>query len=116
MSNTRRQVQTPGKPAEQVQPEAETPEVVVDVDASPESQQSEVVEQPLAAEQAQQVDEPQRDGVTLDPASIPLAILESLHRIEELLATGSLSTPVKAKPKKGRFKFMEGKGHVWVEE
>lgn len=111
MSNTRRQVQTPGKAAEQPQPE-----VVADVDASPESPQSEVVEQPLAAEQLQQVDEPPLDGIAPDSALILPAILESLHRIEELLATGSLSTPVKAKQKKGRFKFVEGKGHVWVEE
>ncbi|ENX56170.1 MULTISPECIES: hypothetical protein [Acinetobacter] len=115
MSNTRRQVQTPGKTAEQVQPEASISEVVVDVDASPESQQSEVVEQPLAAEQVQQVEEPPLDGEPIDLALIIPAILESLHRIEELIATGSLSTPVAAKPKKGRFKFIEGKGHVWVE-
>lgn len=119
---TRRQVQTPGKPAEQVQPDSATPEVNSG-DAAIEAQkaaddlvalQGEVSAQP-EAEQVQQENQPPLDGVVHDPALILPAILESLHRIEEHLANGSLTTPVSAKPKKGRFKFVEGKGHVWVE-
>lgn len=114
---TRRQVQTPGKAAEQVQPEAATPEVVADVDASPEAPKTEVEMQPETSKQEQQVDEPPLDGEVLDSALVLPAILESLHRIEGLLAaTGSLSTPVKVKPKKQRFKYVEGKGHILVEE
>ncbi|MDA0697166.1 MAG: hypothetical protein O2793_12250 [Proteobacteria bacterium] len=77
---TRRQVQTPGKPAEQAQE-----------------------------------DKPPLDGEKPDLAVLLPAILESLHRIEERLANGSQVEPAKSKPKKGRFKFIEGKGHVWVE-
>ncbi|WEI17386.1 hypothetical protein PY247_12885 [Acinetobacter proteolyticus] len=117
MSTTRRQVQTPGKAADQSQTEAETPEVNLG-DAATEAQKAADELATLQAEGAQPEPEnqPPLDGESIDPASIPLAILESLHRIEEFLATGSLSTPVAAKPKKGRFKFIESKGHVWVEE
>lgn len=115
MTNTRRQVQTPGKPAEQAQPEVATPEIVANTETSQESPQTVVVEQPVSTAEQAQVDEPPMEGEKPDLAALLPAILESLHRIEEHLANGSQVEPAKSKPKKGRFKFIEGKGHVWVE-
>ncbi|KYQ83555.1 hypothetical protein AWW72_13280 [Acinetobacter sp. NRRL B-65365] len=113
---TRRQVQTPGKAADPVEQPQEVEQVATEAAAETESPKTDNLDPENPAETVEQSDEPSLGGGVLDPALILPEILETVRRIEEQLLNGSPSTQVKAKPKKQRFKYVEGKGHILVEE
>ncbi|HAV5427026.1 TPA: hypothetical protein JI091_08485 [Acinetobacter baumannii] len=107
----KREIKTPGVTAEPNQEQqAQTPDT--NQDASTKDQAEAALSEILSAPQ---------DSEAQTPPDIPewaTAIVENQARIEQKLdAILSQSPNAPATPKaKGRFKLVEGKGHVWVED
>ncbi|MGL2983366.1 hypothetical protein ACSVHF_05660 [Acinetobacter baumannii] len=108
----KREIKTPGVAAtqNQDQQQAQTPDTTQDTSTKDQAEAalSEILSGPQDSEGPTQTDIP-------DWAS---AIVESQARIEQKLdAILSQSPNAPATPKaKGRFKLVEGKGHVWTED
>lgn len=107
----KREIKTPGVTAEQNQEQqAQTPDA--NQDTSTKDQAEAALSEILSGPQ---------DPEVPTPPDIPewaTAIVENQTRIEQKLdAILSQSPNAPATPKtKGRFKLVEGKGHVWTEE
>ncbi|MDN8150332.1 hypothetical protein QZK05_02055 [Acinetobacter baumannii] len=108
----KREIKTPGVTAEpnQDQQQAQTPDTTQDTSTKDQAEAalSEILFGPQDSERSTQTDIP-------DWAS---AILQGQTRLEQKLdAILSQSPNAPATPKaKGRFKLVEGKGHVWTED
>ncbi|MDC5478916.1 hypothetical protein OHW97_01880 [Acinetobacter baumannii] len=106
----KREIKTPGVTAEPNQEQqAQTPDTTQDTSTKDQAEAalSEILSGPQDSEVPAQTDIP-------DWAS---AILEGQIRLEQKLdaiLSQSPNAPATPKPK-GRFKLVEGKGHVWVE-
>ncbi|HDV0638791.1 TPA: hypothetical protein RHI40_002646 [Acinetobacter baumannii] len=107
----KREIKTPGVTAEPIQEQqAQTPDT--NQDTSTKDQAEAALSEILSGPQ---------DPEVPTPPDIPewaTAIVENQTRIEQKLdAILSQSPNAPATPKtKGRFKLVEGKGHVWTEE
>jgi hypothetical protein len=114
----KRQIQTPGVTVEQNQEQqAETPDV--NQDTSTKEQADAALEHITKTDEKPDIQNAEHEGSYIPQLPDWVSqILENQERIEQKLdAVLSQSSPEAPKAKaKGRFKMVEGKGHVWVEE
>lgn len=115
----KRQIQTPGVTAEQNQDQqqAETPDV--NQDTSTKEQADAALEHITKTDEKPDIQNAEHAGSYIPQLPDWVSqILENQERIEQKLdavLSQSATEAPKAKAK-GRFKMVEGKGHVWVEE